>query len=314
MPLNADAMIDRLRMKQQITRWRVIAIVIAVLALIVVTESHTGGNIRDIGSPVQASFIARVTIDGFVTDDKEKGEKILAAGDNDKAKALIVWINTPGGSVVGGEELYYNLRSVAGKKPVVAVVRSMATSAGYMAAIGADHIVAREGSVTGSIGVLMESVEITEMAKSLGITPITIKSTPLKGSPGLLEKTTPEAEHAIKVVIDDIYESFVKMVAERRNLPMDEAYALADGRVYSGRQALKRKLIDQIGGEEEALAWLSKNKQIDATLDIRDIDKKPKNIELLEKFMDSASRKIFGSHTSTLDGVTSIWHPSLQIQ
>src|SRR5262249_34918350 len=148
------------------------------------------------------------------------------------------------------------------KKPVVAVMRSIAASAGYMVALAADHIVAREGTITGSIGVLIETAEVTELAEKIGIKPVLVKSSPLKGTPSPFEKTTPEAERVIRDVVNDFYNRFVDMVAERRALPRDRVVQLADGRVYSGRKAAEDKLIDGIGGEDEAVKWLVTEKHI----------------------------------------------------
>lgn len=303
---NAEHFIARLHLKKQLMRWRVLAILALVLVGILVgqTKFH---NFKGTNA-LNANFIGRVTIDGFVYDDRKLLDTLDEFEENKRGKALIVWLDTPGGSAIGGEEVYFKLREISKKKPVVAVMRSMATSAGYMIALGADHIIARDGTITGSIGVLIESAEVTELAKKIGVTPITIKSTPLKGSPGLFEKASPEAIASLQSLIDDFYHVFVKMVSERRKLDLDETYKLADGRVYSGNQALNNHLIDAIGGEQDALLWLQKNKKIDIKLDISDIDKKNDDLGFLQHLTESASRKIFGKTTSSLDGLISVWH------
>ncbi|NBX03468.1 MAG: S49 family peptidase [Alphaproteobacteria bacterium] len=174
MALNADTLLDRIYLKSQLARWRVLAVVFAALALIAVVERTS------INSPIEKDFVARITFDGIIGDDQEIYNLIDEVAENPKAKAVVLWLDTPGGSAVGGEEVFLRLRALAAKKPVVAVMRSVAASAGYMIALGADHIVAREGTITGSIGVIIEAAEITELAKKIGIEPMIIKSAPLK--------------------------------------------------------------------------------------------------------------------------------------
>jgi protease-4 len=304
---NADSIIARLHLKNQLNVWRAVAILACVGLGIFISESKLG-SFNNVA--LDKDFIGRVTIDSFVSDDRDLLDTLDEFNQNKRGKALIVWLDTPGGSAVGGEEVYFKLREIAKARPVVAVMRSIATSAGYMIALGSDHIIAREGTITGSIGVLIESAEVTELAKKLGVTPISIKSTPLKGSPGLLEKASPEAVASLQSLIDDFYKTFVKMVAERRNLKLEDAYKLADGRVYSGNQALDAKLIDAIGGEQEALVWLQVNKKIDKNLDISDIDQKPHELDFIQELTQTVSRNFFGKSASSLDGLISLWHPT----
>lgn len=304
MALNADTLLDRLYLKGQVSKWRILAVVLGVLTLVVTFERYSHH------SPIEGDFIARVTIDGFIDDDQALYDLLDDVGDNDRAKAVIVWLDTPGGSAVGGEEIFVRLRNVARKKPVVAVMRSVAASAGYMVALGADHIIAREGTITGSIGVLMETAEFTAMAEKLGIKPITIKSAPLKASPSPLEKMTPEAQRVIQELIDDFYDRFVGMVAERRNLPKEKALALADGRVFSGRRALETKLIDALGGEKEAMSWLETERKIKKNLEIKEVGV-PVETDWTTALTQQIAGKFFESSRLRLDGLAAIWHPDL---
>ncbi|NBO19633.1 MAG: signal peptide peptidase SppA [Proteobacteria bacterium] len=305
MAINADTLLDRLYLKSQITKWRVIALLIAVAALVVMAEKY---NPR---SPIEKDFIARINIQGFIGDDKKLYELIDDVTDNPKAKAVIVWLDTPGGSAVGGEEIFLRLRAMSKKKPVVAVMRSISASAGYMIALGTDYIIAREGTITGSIGVILEAAEVTELLEKVGVKPIIVKSAPLKGSPSLMEKATPESTQVLQQVINDFYARFVDMVAERRQLPRDKALQLSDGRVFGGRSALNHKLIDAIGGEEEAVNWLDSQKHISKQLDIRDMEVK-RQMGFMERIAGSAMGKFFQNSRIPLDGLVAIWHPELQ--
>lgn len=304
MSINADTLLDRLHLKSQLRKWRVLAILFAVLAVIFMIEQQMPY------SPIEKSFIARLKLEGIIEDDQEIYDLLDEVADNPKAKAVIVWLNTPGGSAVGGEEIYLRLRQVAQRKPVVAVMRSVSASAGYMIALGADRILAREGTITGSIGALVETAEFTDMAEKLGITPIIVKSGPLKASPNPLEKATPEAIRAVQEVINDFHYRFVDMVAERRGLSRQQVLPLADGRIYSGKRALETKLVDALGGEEEALSWLVATKNVSERLEIKDIS--PSEADgLLGRLAESASRIFFSKSRVTLDGVRAIWHPQL---
>lgn len=305
MAINADTLLDRLYLKSQITRWRVLTVVFAVIAIIAATERFSSH------SPIERDFVARIAIEGIVGDDQAMYDLISDVADNPKAKAVILWIDTPGGSAVGGEEMFLRIRSMAERKPVVAVMRSISTSAGYMIALSADHIIAREGTITGSIGVLIETAEISELAQKLGIKPISVKSSPLKGSPSFFEKSTPEAERIIHDMIMDFYDRFVTMVVERRKLPREKVLELADGRVYSGRSAFNNKLIDAIGGEDEAMEWLISQKHLKPSIDIKDVTLEEQK-DWVDAISQSVAGKFFQKSRLGLDGLVSIWHPQFK--
>lgn len=302
MSLNADTLIDRSYLKGQITKWRLIAISVIVLSVILLTQT--------LNSPlVASSYVARVNIQGVITDDLLRDKLFEKLEEDNNVQAVVVWVDSPGGTVVGGEQLYLNIKRLNEKKPVVVVMRSLAASAGYMATLGADRIYARRGTLTGSIGVVMQAAELTEMADKLGITPITIKSGVNKASPNPLEKMTPENRDALEQVVSDFYATFVDMVAEERELERDRVIALADGRVFTGPQALEAGLIDALGGEEDAIAWLEAEKKIPADTPIRDREperEKPRN---LAEFFSQTVKSFSFLQQIRLDGLVSIWQP-----
>lgn len=304
MAINADTLLYRLHLKSQVTRWRLFSITLIALVALAVVEAGSQH------SPIEGDFIARLTIDGVVMDDQKLYDLIDDIDQNKRAKGVIVWLDTPGGSAVAGEEVFLKLRQMARHKPVVAVMRSVAASAGYMIALGADQIYAREGTITGSIGVLMESFEVTELADKLGIKPVVIKTSPLKASPNPMEKLTPEAEQVVRNVISDFYERFIDMVAERRNIPRERVVELADGSIYSGKRAFKYKLIDGLGGEDEAVSWLQTQRKLGKDLEIKDISIE-EQLGVLDRLSESASKIFFKSSSLRLDGIAAIWHPDL---
>ncbi len=308
MSLTADTLLDRLYLKRQVNRWRILAIFALVIALLFALPLRNGGSLP---ASIHGSHIARVSIEGMITDDI-KYEKLFQRLKNDSSvKAAIIRINSPGGSVVGGQQLYLDLRKLAEQKPVVVSMRSTATSAAYMAALGGDYIYALEGTITGSIGVILQMAEFTEMAKSLGINPITVKSGPYKASPSPLEKFTDKQRRVINEAVEDSYNLFVSMVANRRDLPTDKVRILADGRVYTGTQALKHKLIDAIGGEDDAKDWLIKEKGISEDLEIMDENPEEEIPVWMERFAEYSYKSFFPDLFLRLDGLVSIWHPNI---
>lgn len=302
MSLNADTLIDRSYLKGQIAKWRAIAILVVVLTAIFLTSNFA--SLTPVGN-----HIARVSITGIIMDDVKRDELFETLEKDNSVKAVILRVDSPGGTVVGGEQLYLNVKRLREKKPVVVTMRSMATSAGYMATLGADRIFAREGTLTGSIGVIMQTGDVTELARKIGVEPITIKSGPNKAAPNPFEKATPENLAVMRDVVDDFYNTFVDMVADGRKLPRERVLELADGRVYTGSQALNEKLIDQLGGEEDAVEWLEAEKKIPANLEVTDREPEKEKESLLENFVGKAMGSINIFPQMQLDGLTSIWQP-----
>ena len=266
MTLDADQIVDRRRLRRKLSFWRVAAFLLLAVVAIVVIGLLAG---RDSFSALAPPQIARVTISGFITDDHAQTELFDRLAKTDGVKGVIVAIDSTGGATSGGEALYEGLRRLAAKKPTVAAVGTFGASAAYMAAIATDHIVARRTSITGSIGVIFEFPEVSQLMKTLGVNIEEIKSAPLKAEPSPFRPASDEARAVIQGVIKDTFDWFVDIVAERRGLQRSDALTLADGRVFTGRQALAAKLIDEIGGEDAALAWLG-SKGVDTGLPVRD--------------------------------------------
>ena len=304
MALEADQAVDRRRLKRRLSFWRAAA-VIAVAALVIVAAARQRGPLASL---VERPHIERLSVSGVISEDSARSAALKAVLKNDRAKALIVDINSPGGTVVGSETLFRELRAIAAKKPVVATMGTLAASGGYMTALGADHIVAREGTITGSIGVIMQSADVTGLLKKLGIEPEAIKSAPLKAVPSPFEPLTPEGREATKAVVMDMYDMFVGMVAERRNLAPEEAKRLADGRIYTGRQAIAAKLVDEIGGEDEARAWLESARGVPASLPVYDVRIEKDSADVLGLVGGRIGKALF-SERLTLDGLVALWHP-----
>ncbi|NBT97332.1 MAG: signal peptide peptidase SppA, partial [Methylocystaceae bacterium] len=277
MTLPTDYLIDRRRLRRRLSWWRAAAlgaIAFAGLAL-ALKDSDLDGS----GDKLSA-HIARVSIQGLITGDKETIEQIKKIGESDKAKALLLSIDSPGGTTAGSEKLYDELRRVSAKKPVVAVVGTLAASGAYIAALASDHIVARGNSLVGSIGVLFQFPNFYKLMENVGVKVEEIKSSPLKASPNGFEPTSDAAKAAIASLVADSYDWFKGLVKERRNLDDQELAKVSDGRVFTAHQGLPLKLVDSIGGEREAIEWLEANKKITKDLPVRDWKKKS-NMERL---------------------------------
>jgi protease-4 len=303
MTLSADNLLDRMRLKSQVVKWRSLAIAIA--TLLVASFVMRSFNLEGQDS------IARISVEGIILEDRDRDKKLDEVKRDDNIKAVVVYINSPGGTIVGGEDLYLSLRSIAEKKPVVAVMGDVAASGGYMAAIAADRIYARSGTITGSVGVLLQSFEVTELAKKVGVNLITFKSGELKASPSPLEKVTPKAEAVINASIQDGFNFFVDLVKDRRMLPPEIIAEISDGRIFTGRQAIQSKLIDALGGENDAIEWLHQEKNIDAKLPVKDVDWKQEKM-----LLDRIYSKVMSSGSSYMsevlgNGIMAVWKPSL---
>jgi protease-4 len=265
MSSDADLLADRRSLRRKLTLWRLLA-VLGILVVAVFAGLAWSG--RGPGSVAQA-HIARVTISGFISGDRRTLDLIKSLEDS-RAAAVLVRIDSPGGTVSGSEAIYDALRRLAAKKPMVAVVDGLAASGGYIAAVGSDRIVARQTSLVGSIGVLFQLPKLEALMGTLGVKVEEIKSSPLKAAPNAFEPTSPEARAALQRVVDDNYEWFKRLVRERRNLAEPEISLVSDGRVHTGRQAASLKLVDEIGGEPEAIAWLEREKGVARNLRVRD--------------------------------------------
>src|SRR5580700_2161553 len=268
MSLDADLIVDRRRMRRKLTFWRVIAIGVIVLA--VAGAAALGSNRA--GFTGVRPYIARVTIEGLIRGDRDRVQALDRLARSSLARAVIVHVDSPGGTTAGSEQLYDSLSRLREKKPLVIVVDSMAASGGYITALAGDHIVAQQTSLVGSIGVLFQFPNVTDLLDKIGVKVESIKSTPLKAAPDGFGPTSPEARAAINAIIQDSYGWFKKLVQDRRHLTDDQLAAIDDGRVFTGHQGIDNKLIDELGDERAALAWLAKEKNVDAKLPVRDYE------------------------------------------
>jgi protease-4 len=318
MALRADDIIDRRRIRRKLTFWRVATLFLAAAAI-------TGFGLwamRDMLPGQGRDHIAQVRIEGTITEDEELLERLERIAEAETVKGVILTIDSPGGTTAGGEAIYEAVRRIAEKKPVTAQVGTLAASAGYMIASATDHIVARKSSIVGSIGVLVQFPDLTGLMDKVGVKLEEVKSSPLKAEPSPFNPTTDEERAMIRAMIMDSYDWFVGLVTERRPLTRGEVLALADGSVFTGRQALDRKLVDALGGEDQAIEWL-RGKGVDAALKV--VEWKPRGRDgfLIGQSLTRAVADAIGLPGSGsdilreiggerlfLDGLLSVWQPA----
>lgn len=321
MALRADDLIDRRRLRRKLTFWRIAALVVAAIGLV----SAAGWMLRDDFGGTAVAHIAKVRIEGTITEDDELLERLEKVRKSGAVKGVILSIDSPGGTTAGGEAIFNAIRKLAADKPVVAQVGTLAASAGYMIASATDHIVARQSSIVGSIGVLVQFPDVTGLMEKLGIKLEEVKSSPLKAEPSPFNPTTDEERAMIRSMIMDSYDWFVGLVDERRPLTRSEVAAIADGSVFTGRQALQKKLVDELGGEDEAIGWLS-TKGVDGSLEVVEWKATNGGWFLSAEAMAGTLARLFGlpgngaallrelgGERLFLDGLLSVWQPEKAI-
>jgi protease IV len=322
MSLDADLIVDRRRMRRKLTFWRIVAFG---LILIAIVGAATLGS-RRLGLTGVRPYIARVTISGLIRDDRDRVQALERLGKSTMARAVIVHVDSPGGTTAGSEQLFDALSQLRDKKPLVVVVDGLAASGGYITAIAGDHIIAQQTSLVGSIGVLFQFPNVADLLDKIGVKVESIKSTPLKAAPDGFEPTSPEARAAINSIIQDSYAWFKGLVQSRRHMTDDQLAAVDDGRVFTGHQGIDNKLIDELGDEKTALAWLGKEKDVDTKLPVRDYQLRDRFSDL--PFLHAAAvatlnamglsglaSQLGGWNTIAaidgfnLDGLLALWHP-----
>lgn len=316
MTLETETVLDRRRLRRSVGLWRGLAI--SALALAAGAYAFGGDRLADLAGTKQ---IARVAIEGTIFENREQLKLLKRIADAKHVEGVVLYINSPGGTTAGGEALYLALRELAKSKPVVAQFGTVAASAGYIIGLGADHIVARGNTITGSIGVLMQWPEFADLLARIGIKVNEVKSGPLKASPSPFQPMDEQSRKVTEEMIQDGFKWFLSLVEGRRGIDPRSVPGLAEGRVFSGRQAVDLKLVDEIGGEIEAVRWLEEKRNV--RKDLKVVDWKPKADQggwlgfgfsgLAERLGAGAVAELLGRDRSIaglgLDGLVSVWHP-----
>lgn len=318
MVLDAESVIERRRLKRRVTIWRIAAVVLGLLFL----GAFFFGDRQMAGSAGILPHIARINVSGVITDDRKLQALIDRVAKADQVKAVIFDINSPGGTTTGGEAMYDAIRRLAEKKPVVATCGTLATSAAYIVALATDRIFVYGNTITGSVGVIFQWANVTELMKTLGVQMEEVKSGPLKAVPNPFEPIDERARAMTAEMVDDAMAWFLGLVSERRDIEPSSVPGLTDGRIYSGRQAVKLKLVDQIGDERAAMRWLNEERDISKGLQIVEWKPKAESNDWYGWLFESMAEKfgisgdgitaVLGQASATLklDGLVSVWHPA----
>lgn len=318
MSIDAEAIADRRRLRRKLSFWRVAGfsgLIAAVAAIGYAAADRAGyGGIQ--------SQIARISIDGVITGNQRLADLMRRVGDASTVSGVVISINSPGGTTTGSEELYRNIRRLSEKKPLVAFVDGTAASGGYIAAMGADHIVARQTSIVGSIGVLVQYPDLSGLLGNLGVKMEAVKSSPLKAEPNPFKPASPEAIAAVQAMVNDTYEWFKFLVRERRQMSEAELAAVSTGQVFNGRRGLPLKLVDNLGTERDAVTWLEQKKGVPKDLPIRDWEpRSDRDISIFamsatvadlfgfERVAEAMRRTSAQAEIARLDGLLAVWQP-----
>ena len=317
MTLETEAVLDRRRLRRRLSLWRTLAVIAGLLAIgLLLFASADRAGLLD------TRQIARVTIEGMITEDRDLLRLLHKIGESKQVSGLIVAVNSPGGTTAGGEALFEALRGVAKTKPVVAQFGTVATSAAYIAGLATDQIVARGNTITGSVGVIFQWPEFAGLLEKLGIKVNEIKSGPLKANPSPFLPLDDAGRSAAEEMVAESQRWFLALVRTRRGIETKSVPGLEQGRVFSGRDALNHKLIDQIGGEAEVVKYLEDQRNVPKGLKIvdwkvsRDTSwsfvrlgtfalARLTGIPALEEIARMSNDRLAGLQ---LDGLLSIWH------
>lgn len=305
MSVETDLLLDRRRLKRRLSFWRGFAVLAVVAAALVAVGRFAG---------IERTHVARLTVNGLITQNRDLNRAVRKLATDDRVKALLLEVNSPGGSVAGGQSLHDAVAAVAAKKPVVVVMGGLAASAAYMISVPATRIYALPATLTGSIGVLLESGEISGLLSRLGVSTTTLVSGPLKDQPSLTHPLSPEGRAVLQGLIANLYGQFVAMVAEGRHLDPARVRELADGRAYTGQQALSLGLVDALGDEDEARDWLASAKGISRRLPIEDVETGSLAARTLGASFGPVLQgvmKTIAGQGLTLDGAQAIWQPGV---
>lgn len=316
MVADAEFLADRRRLRRKLTLWRVLAFAALIVAVGTAGLVATGGP----GSVGIRPQIARLSVSGFIAGDQRVTDLFKRVGDSPSVQGVVISINSPGGTTSGSEELFRGIRDLAAKKPTVAFVDGLAASGGYITALAADRIVARETALVGSIGVLFQYPDLSKLLNTVGVAVEEVKSAPLKAEPSGFHPTTPEARAALQSIVNDTFGWFKELVATRRGMSPEQLAAVSDGRVFSARQGLPLRLVDQLGTERDAIAWLEQDRHVPTNLPVTDW--KPRGSSGFSLWSAAAfgadlagfetlAAQIRSAATATakLDGLLALWQP-----
>ncbi|PLX85264.1 MAG: signal peptide peptidase SppA [Desulfuromonas sp.] len=258
------------------------AIFLFFLLLILASNSWQGSaGLVSVGDKVGV-----LEVIGPIEESKHLIDQIHAFRDNDAVKAVVLRVDSPGGGVGPSQEIYTEIKRLTAIKPVVVSMGSVAASGGYYIAAPAQRIFANPGTITGSIGVIMSFANYQELMDKVGVKSLVIKSGPFKDTGSATRPFTDEENRLMQLLIDDVHAQFVEAVSEGRNLTSEVAAKLADGRIYTGRQAQNLGLVDEQGNLQDAIDYAAAQVGLEKDPDL--LYPRPEEKSLLDRVLESS--------------------------
>ena len=318
MSFETETVLDRRLLRRRLSWWRGLAVIAGLLAigLLAFSSANRAGL-------TETRQIARVSIEGIITEDRDQLRMFKRLAEDKRVAGVILFVNSPGGTTAGGEALFEAIRIVAKEKPIAAQFGTIAASAAYIAGLATDQIIARGNSITGSVGVIFQWAEVTQLMDKLGVKMNEVKSGPLKANPSPFQPMDEAGKAVAEQMVAETQRWFLGLVASRRGINTASVNGLEQGRVFSGREALGYKLVDQIGGEPEVVAWMEQQRNVAKGLKI--VDWKPKresdwglgrlSLQALahligDRAAEAVAQVLGGGETLArlrLDGLVSVW-------
>ena len=251
-------------------------------------------------------FIAKLYLEGMISNETNLLEKIDQLKEKENLKGILLKVNSPGGTFVSSKEIYDSLKFFNDTIPIAIYMKEVATSGAYLVSLGADKIFANTGTITGSVGVILQTADISILLDKIGINPLVIKSGDLKAVPNPLEQANDYQIDYIKNIVQTMQEEFSKIVKLERKISGENLTIINDGRIFTGTQAKEINLIDEIGVESDAIEWLKKKASLDDKIKIIDYAEETDFFELINlKFL----KKFSNMELKLTDGILAIWTP-----
>lgn len=256
-----------------------------------------------------ANFIAKVHLEGLISDRFDVLEKLDKIYENENVKGLLLVINSPGGTFVSSKEIFDSLKIISEKVPTTTYIREVGTSGAYLASLATEKIFVNNGTITGSIGVILQTADLTSLLESIGIQPVIVKSGELKTVPNPFEKIDDEKLKYMNNIVNQMQNQFVNLVKERRNLDQSSIELISDGRIFTGEEAKKINLVDFIGNEKDAISWIKSEGNLDENIEIIEFNDKENFLNFLNSSLLKKTFKTFNLNIN--NGILAIWMPGL---
>ncbi|WP_182356490.1 signal peptide peptidase SppA [Komagataeibacter europaeus] len=307
MDTDPDMLLHATSLRRRLLVWRGGAVAFFVLACTVAALRAGGGGLTG-----HAPHLVHLKLEGIIpADEHENVEALQKAADDASVRGLVLEVNSPGGAVTGGEVLHDAVAAFARRKPVVVSMGGVAASAGYMVSVPASRIFANRSTLTGSIGVILESPDVSGLLGRVGVHVDQLVSGPMKGQPSMVQPLSPEGREMLQGVIADLYGFFVNVVAQDRHMPVERVRELADGRPYTGQQAVPLGLVDQVGSMADARKWLIGNTHLPDDVQVTDIGPAATRVNWRRWFSGILSgvpgAEFLLKESTALDGAVAIW-------